>query len=117
MINLKLLRLKVGEVDKNNDIDLAMRIKRSCDKINYLCTDGNKTYSYYRLAKQHVVSKSETCLVENLNSSLRDMLARLNRRTKRFSKWVDAQINLSDVLLQRNCLSYLSIMTMYITTT
>ena len=32
------------------------------------------------------VSKSETCLVESLNSSLRDMISKLNRRTKRYAK-------------------------------
>lgn len=37
-------------------------------------------------AQKHIVSKAETCLVEAKNSSLRDMLARLNRRTKRYSK-------------------------------
>ena len=36
--------------------------------------------------QKHVVTKAETCLVEAKNSSLRDMLARLNRRTKRYSK-------------------------------
>lgn len=36
--------------------------------------------------QRHIVTKSETCLVEAKNSSLRDMLARLNRRTKRYSK-------------------------------
>jgi hypothetical protein len=38
--------------------------------------------------QNHVVTKAETCLVEAKNSSLRDMLARLNRRTKRYSKSV-----------------------------
>ena len=33
-----------------------------------------------------MIGKAETALVESSNSSLRDMLARLNRRTKRFSK-------------------------------
>ncbi len=39
-----------------------------------------------KIAQIHIQSKSETCLVEAFNSSLRDMLARLNRRTKRISK-------------------------------
>ncbi len=39
--------------------------------------------------QKHVVTKAETCLVEAKNSSLRDMLARLNRRTKRYSKSID----------------------------
>lgn len=50
-------------------------------------TDGN--YSYDKVIPrqtQHIIDKAETCLVEAKNSSLRDMLARLNRRTKRYSK-------------------------------
>jgi IS1 family transposase len=50
-------------------------------------TDGN--YSYDKIVPsyiKHIVDKAETCLVEAKNSSLRDMLARLNRRTKRYSK-------------------------------
>ncbi len=50
-------------------------------------TDGN--YSYGKVIPKrtvHIVDKAETCLVEAKNSSLRDMLARLNRRTKRYSK-------------------------------
>ena len=33
-----------------------------------------------------MVTKAETSLVEAKNSSLRDMLARFNRKTKRYSK-------------------------------
>ena len=51
-----------------------------------MCTDKNPSYAYYKIAQIHIQSKSETCLVEAFNSSLRDMLARLNRRTKRISK-------------------------------
>jgi len=50
-------------------------------------TDGN--YSYDKVVPphtKHIIDKAETCLVEAKNSSLRDMLARLNRRTKRYSK-------------------------------
>ena len=82
----KTIAFKVGDGDKSNYLELAMSIERSCGKITYLCTDGNKAYGYYKIAEQHIISKSETCLVESFNSSLRDMLACLNRRTKRFSK-------------------------------
>lgn len=55
--------------------------------IHIAATDGN--YSYDKVIPkqvQHIIDKAETCLVEAKNSSLRDMLARLNRRTKRYSK-------------------------------
>ena len=65
---------------------MALVIKERYKKIKYLCTDGNPSYEYFKLAENHVVSKAETALVESFNSSMRDMLARLNRKTKRFSK-------------------------------
>jgi insertion element IS1 protein InsB len=64
---------------------MALRLEKLYN-INYLCTDGYEVYSKYRIAKNHFIGKSETALVESFNSSLRDNLARLNRRTKRFSR-------------------------------
>jgi len=55
-------------------------------KINHLCTDGYRAYSKFNFANKHHKTKSETCLIEAFNSSLRDNLARLNRQTKRYSK-------------------------------
>jgi insertion element IS1 protein InsB len=52
-----------------------------------IATDGNYSYdTMFPHYQKHIVSKAETCLVEAKNSSLRDMLARLNRKSKRFSK-------------------------------
>ena len=61
-------------------------------KINIIATDGN--YSYNKVINQgynidcnkHIISKSETCLVESYNSSIRDTFARFRRRTKCYSK-------------------------------
>ena len=71
----KTLRKLIKKIGKNN--------------LNIVCTDGN--YSYGKeLGKnvdiKHVVSKSETCLVESYNSVLRYYLARLHRKTKCYSK-------------------------------
>ena len=82
----KTIAFRVGNGEKHNYIDMALEIEEKCKDIEYLCTDSNASYGSYRLARHHIISKSETCLVESLNSSMRDMLARLNRRTKRFSK-------------------------------
>ncbi|MCT4635632.1 MAG: hypothetical protein N4A31_05270, partial [Rickettsiales bacterium] len=65
---------------------MALEIEGECGSIEYLSTDKNPSYGYYKLANKRISSKSETCLVESFNSSMRDMLVRLNRRTKRFSK-------------------------------
>jgi IS1 family transposase len=59
--------------------------------IDYFCTDGHHAYdkvynTYKQCINKHIVSKSETCLVESYNSSMRDRLARLKRKSKAYSK-------------------------------
>jgi insertion element IS1 protein InsB len=54
-----------------------------------VCTDGNLSYAEVfeeDADVKHVVTKSETCLVESYNSVLRYYLARLHRKTKCYSK-------------------------------
>ena len=62
-------------------------------QIAAIFTDAN---SCYRLAferhgiiEPHRETKAETHLIEAVNSSIRDNLARFNRRSKRFSKSID----------------------------
>jgi insertion element IS1 protein InsB len=57
--------------------------------VEIACTDGNPSYGElfeYDIDTRHVVSKAETCLVESYNSVLRYYLARLQRKTKCYSK-------------------------------
>lgn len=70
-------------------VRMAKRLERKGYKVSILCTDGYEGYGYYRLAKRHVISKSETSLVESKNSLIRLNLARFNRKTRRFSKAFD----------------------------
>ena len=56
--------------------------------IDYMCTDDYSVYGKYKISGKHIISKAETCLVEAKNSSYRDNLARLNRRTKKYSKCI-----------------------------
>jgi len=52
-----------------------------------VCTDGNNAYQkMIHKTKTHIISKTETCLVESKNFLLRNFLARFNRRTSRYSK-------------------------------
>jgi insertion element IS1 protein InsB len=65
------------------------------------CTDANpvyKEYFEYDIDTRHVITKSETCLVESYNSVLRYYLARLHRKTKCYSKSAE-MLRLSIVLL------------------
>jgi IS1 family transposase len=63
---------------------MVLRLQKK--KIKYLCTDKYAVYKQIEIAEKHIITKAETSLVEAKNSSLRDNLARLNRRTKRFNK-------------------------------
>lgn len=70
--------------------ELYRRVKRLRPNISLICTDAN---SCYRLAferigapEPHIETKAQTHLIESSNSSLRDNLARFNRRSKRHSK-------------------------------
>ncbi len=54
------------------------------------------------IAKRHVVTKSETSLVESKNSLIRHYLARFNRKTKRYSKAIDMIENSLLLLFNRN---------------
>ena len=53
-------------------------------------SDANSCYdvafSKLNISEQHFMTKSETHLIESSNSSIRDNLARFNRKTKRYSK-------------------------------
>ena len=65
-----------NKIIKTNDVEMT-------------CTDGNPSYAevFEEDADiKHIVTKSETCLVESYNSLLRHYLARLRRKTKCYSK-------------------------------
>lgn len=74
-------------------MSLYRAVKRVVPNIATIYTDAN---SCYRLAFQrngvtepHVETKAQTHLIESSNSSIRDNLARFNRRSKRYSKSLD----------------------------
>ncbi len=102
---LKTIAFKIGDGNKSNFIDLALEIEEKYSSVEYLCTDKNPSYNYYKLANKHISSKSETCLVESFNSSMRDMLARLNRKTKRFSKCIE-MLRLTLIMFFNKKISY-----------
>ena len=74
-------------------MSLYRKVKALIPNIAVIYTDAN---SCYRLAFQrhgvpelHIQTKAETHLIEASNSSIRDNLARFNRRSKRYSKSLD----------------------------
>ena len=70
------------------------KVKRLRPNIEHIYTDENSWYDVVfeemKIPEPHTMTKAETHLVESSNSSIRDNLARFNRKTKRFSKCIKA---------------------------
>jgi insertion element IS1 protein InsB len=96
-----LFEFEVGDGSKSTYLKMAFRIEEKY-KIKHLCTDGNPSYSYYQIAKNHHITKSETCLVESWNCRLRHYLARLHRKTLCYSKSIEALRNAVLLLVYRD---------------
>ncbi len=64
--------------------------KQAVGEIEAIFTDANSCYRLafqrYGVPEPHTQTKAQTHLIESSNASIRDMLARFNRRTKRASK-------------------------------
>ena len=71
-------------------MSLYNKVKGMIPNIEAICTDANSCYGLafarHRVPEPHVITKAETHLIESSNSSIRDNLARFNRKTKRYSK-------------------------------
>ena len=95
------------EVTKTLDIwayqTIADRLRKRYN-INILCTDGHYAYDKLKIAKRHIITKSETCLVESKNTIIRRRLARFNRRTCRYSKAFDMVVASLTLLFRENIL-------------
>ena len=88
----KATAIKVGDGRKKNYIEIAIELEEKYE-----------AYCHYTIAKVHLRTKSYTCLVESFNSYLQGMLARLNRKTKRFSKsFAKLRLFLAMVFIQNN---------------
>ena len=69
---------------------LYRTVKALVPAIACIYTDANSCYAVAfdqeGVPETHVVTKAQTHLIEATNSSIRDNLARFNRRSKRYSK-------------------------------
>ena len=92
----------------NEGLKCAKRIyekaKSLVGKISCIYTDANSCYSqvFKSIEEQHIVTKSQTHLIESSNSSIRDNLARFNRRTKRFSKSLEMLKTTMNLFINRH---------------
>ena len=71
-------------------MNIYLKVKAITGKILQIYSDANSCYdlAFKRMGieEQHFMTKSQTHLIESSNSSIRDNLARFNRKTKRYSK-------------------------------
>ena len=68
--------------------EIYQKVKKLRQNILAIYTDANSCYesAFRGIKESHIMTKAETHLIESSNSSIRDQLARFNRRTKRYSK-------------------------------
>jgi IS1 family transposase len=79
-----------GDSGVRSAMTIYRRAERAVGRIDTIFTDANSCYhlAFARmgLTIPHIQSKAQTHLIEASNASIRDNLARFNRRSKRFSK-------------------------------
>ena len=85
-VDRKKMRIVVFEVGPGKVSVLRKLINKIGENnLKIVCTDGNFSYEEelgMNADIKHVISKSETCLIESYHSVLRYYLARLHRKTK-----------------------------------
>lgn len=84
--------------DISSYLPMALRFEENSGSDHY------DVYGAYKIAKRHYFTKKETALVESFNSLIRNYLARLNRKTKRYSKAIDMIYNSILLLFNKNLL-------------
>jgi len=82
------------------------KIKIITPNIRHIFTDSNSCYDVaFRnlgINEPHTMTKAQTHLIESSNSSIRDNLARFNRKTKRYSKSLDMLVITLDLFFNRS---------------
>jgi IS1 family transposase len=80
----------IGDKGVRSAITIYRLAKQAVGEIDAIFTDANSCYALafkrYGVCEPHTQTKAQTHLIESSNSSIRDMLARFNRRSKRASK-------------------------------
>ena len=91
----------------NDGFSSAQRIyekaNRIVGRIAHIYTDGNSCYEdvFKKISESHMMAKRKTHLIESSNSSIRDNLAKFNRRSKRYSKSLEMLEITMDLFINR----------------
>ena len=80
----------IGDKGVASAITAYRLAEQAVGEIEAIFTDANSCYALafkrHGVTPPHTETKAQTHLIESSNSSIRDMLARFNRRSKRASK-------------------------------
>ena len=80
----------IGDQGVHSAITIYSLARQAVGQIEAIFTDANSCYDIafqrHGVPEPHTQTKAQTHLIESSNASIRDMLARFNRRTKRASK-------------------------------
>jgi IS1 family transposase len=85
-------------------LSIYRKAKAAVGRIAHIYTDANSCYAqaFKGIPEPHTMTKAQTHLIESSNSSLRDNLARFNRRTKRYTKSLEMLRITLDMFLNRH---------------
>jgi len=89
--------IRYGKFETVGSVETAQllydKAKAAVGEIAFVYTDANSCYdrafALRGLTEKHAITKSQTHQIEATNSSIRDNLARFNRKSKRYSKSLD----------------------------
>ncbi len=105
----RVIAYHVGDRGVRSAIAIYTLAKAAVGEIGAIFTDANSCYhiAFERISapEPHQQTKAQTHLIESSNASLRDMLARFNRRTKRASKTQEMLEITLDIFLARKRLA------------
>lgn len=83
----------VGDKGVHSAITIYRLAKQAVGSISAIFTDANSCYALaferHGVVEPHRQTKAQTHLIESSNASIRDNLARFNRRSKRTSKTLE----------------------------
>ena len=86
--------------------EIYSKIKYIVPNISHIYSDANSCYceafKKMGISEPHSMTKAQTHLIESSNSSIRDNLARFNRKTKRYTKSLDMLVITLDLFFNRH---------------
>jgi IS1 family transposase len=99
----RIICYEIGNKGVRSARKIYEKAKAIVGKISHIYSDANSCYkaAFKNISEPHTMTKKETHLIESSNSSIRDNLARFNRRTKRFSKSLEMLDITLDLFINR----------------